>query len=254
MEKRANLRLLMMILIPFILVLAPLLIGQWYGLYQSRIIPDLQRVPVGSITGAAFALLAFLLAFTFQIAASRFDARKKLLLDEVTNIRSAYLRAEFLMEPFITNMRKLLVEYVDIRVELATDISKLDFARSRSKQILDNLWTETAKLTLTTLSPAIFSLFATSVNNLVDNFNQRITLSFEYRIPPIVFWSLFFVNFFCMLLLGFQFGLSGKGNLMILLLLALTFSTVMFLILILDNPRLSRLNQKPLLTLRDQLK
>lgn len=254
MEKRFSFRLLARILIPFILVLAPLLIGQWYGLYQGRLIPDLQRVPIGSITGAAFALLAFLLAFTFQIAASRFEARKKLFLDEVTNIRSTYLRAEFLMEPFITNMRKLLVEYVDIRVELATDLSKIDYARSRSKQILDNLWSETAKLTQTTLSPAIFSLFATSVNNLVDNFNHRITLSFEYRIPPLVFRALFFVSFFCMLLLGFQFGLSGKGSLMIFLLLALTFSTVMFLILVLDNPVLSRLNQKPLLTLKDQLK
>jgi hypothetical protein len=55
-------------------------------------------------------------------------------------------------------------------------------------------------------------------------------------------------------LLGFQFGLSGKGSLMIFLLLALAFSTVMFLILVLDNPALSRLNQKPLLTLKDQLK
>jgi hypothetical protein len=253
MKKRADLRVLMMIIIPFILVLAPLLIGQWYGIYRSALVPDLQRVPVGSITGAAFALLAFLLAFTFQIAASRFDARKKLLLDEITNIRSTYLRAEFLMEPFITNMRKYLVEYVNIRVEIVTDLSKLDYAISRSRQILDNLWMETAKMTQTNLSPAIFSLFATSVNNLVDNFNQRITLSFEYRIPPLVFWALFFVTFFCMLLLGFQFGLSGKGNFIIFLLLTLIFSTVMFLILVLDNPKLSRLNQKPLLTLKDQL-
>ena len=254
MKKRFNFRLLVRILIPFILVLAPLLIGQWYGINQSKLDPDLQRAPVGSITGAAFALLAFLLAFTFQIAASRFDARKKLFLDEVTNIRTTYLRAEFLMEPFITNLRKLIVEYVNLRVDIASDLSKLDYAISRSSEILKILWSETAKLTQTTLSPAIFSLFATSVNNLVDNYNQRITMSFEYRIPPLVYWALFFVTFFCMLLLGFQFGLSGKVNLMISLLLALIFSTVIFLILVLDNPRLSRLNQKPLLTLKDQLK
>ena len=125
---------------------------------------------------------------------------------------------------------------------------------SRSSQILDSLWNETAKLTKTTLSPAIFSLFATSVNNLYDNYNQRITMSLEYRIPTIVFWALFFVTFFCMLALGYQFGISGKGNFKIFLLLALTFSTVMFLILVLDNPTLSRLNQKPLLALQHQLK
>jgi hypothetical protein len=209
---------------------------------------------VGSVTGAAFGLLAFLLAFTFQIAANRYDARKKLLLDEVTNIRTTYLRAEFLPEPFLTDTRKLIGEYVHIRVELSGDLSKLDYVMSCSQQILDSLWNETAQLPKTNLSPAIFSLFATSVNNLVDNFNQRVTINLEYRIPPIVFWVLFFVTFFCMLVLGYQFGISGKGNFKIFVILALTFSAVMFLILVLDNPKLSRLNQKPLLTLQGQLK
>ena len=240
MEKRAYLRLVVMILIPFILVLTPLLIGQWYGTNQSHIVPDLQRAPVGSITGAAFALLAFLLAFTFQIAATRFDARKKLFLDEITNIRTTYLRAEFLPEPFLTDTRKLIVEYVNLRVELITDISKLDYVMSRSCQILDSLWKETAKLTETTLSPAIFSLFVSSVNNLFDNYNQRITLTIEYRIPKIVFRALFFVTFFCMIAIGYQFGITGKGNFMIFILLAFIFSTVIFLIL---NTRQSKLVQ-----------
>jgi ABC-type multidrug transport system fused ATPase/permease subunit len=254
MEIRSTLHIAWLIFIPFLLVLAPMLIGQRYGINQSKKVPDLQRTPVGSVTGAAFGLLAFLLAFTFQIAANRYDARKKLLLDEVTNIRTTYLRAEFLPEPFLTDTRKLIGEYVHIRVELSGDLSKLDYVMSRSQQILDSLWNETAQLPKTNLSPAIFSLFATSVNNLVDNFNQRVTINLEYRIPPIVFWVLFFVTFFCMLVLGYQFGISGKGNFKIFVILALTFSAVMFLILVLDNPKLSRLNQKPLLTLQGQLK
>jgi hypothetical protein len=254
MEIPLVLRLFGMIFIPFLLVLTPIMLGQRYGINQSKKLPDLQRTPVGSVTGAAFALLAFLLAFTFQIAASRFDSRKKLLLDEVTNIRTTYLRAALIPEPFQTDTRKLLIEYVNLRVELNNNPSKLDYAMSGSSQILDSLWNKTTKLTRTNLSPAIFSLFATSVNNLVDNYNQRITMTFEYRIPVVVFWSLFFVTFFCMLLLGYQFGISGRGNFKIFSLLALTFSTVMFLILILDNPGFSKLNQKPLLTLQHQLK
>jgi hypothetical protein len=254
MEIRSTLHLVWFILIPFILVLAPMLIGQYYGINQSRKVPDLQRTPVGSVTGAAFGLLAFLLAFTFQIAASRYDARKKLFLDEVTNIRTTYLRAELLPEPFLTDTRKLITEYVNIRVDLSGDLSQLDYFMTRSEQILDSLWNKTSQLPKTNLSPAIFSLFASSVNTLVDNYNQRVTINLEYRIPPIIFWVLFFVTFFCMLVLGFQFGISGKGNIKIFALLALTFSAVMFLILVLDNPRLSRLNQKPLLTLQHQLK
>ena len=254
MEIPVILRLLGMILIPFLLVIIPLTLGQRYGINQGKKFPDLQRTPIGSITGAAFALLAFLLAFTFQIAATRYDARKKLLLDEVTNTRTTYLRAALIPEPFQTDARKLLVEYVNLRVELSKDPSKLNQVMSGSSQILDSLWSITTKLTRTTLSPEIFSLFATSVNNLVDNYNHRVTMTLEYRIPAVVFWSLFFVTFFCMLLLGYQFGISGRGNLKIFVVLALTFATVMFLILILDNPGFSKLNHKPIITLQHQLK
>jgi len=254
MKIRFALRLVGMIIIPFLLVLAPMLIGQRYGIIQSEIVPDLQRVPVGSVTGASFALLAFLLAFTFQIAANRFEARKKLFLDEVTNIRTTYLRAELLPEPFPTEIRKLIVEYVNLRIELLGDLSQIGHAMSRSSQILESLWNKTTQLTKTDLSPAIFSLFASSLNNVIDNYNHRITWTMEYRIPPMIFWALFFVTFFCMLVIGYQFGVSGKGDFWVFILLALIFATVIFLILVLDNPRLSRLNQKPLLTLRNQIK
>lgn len=254
MRKRVYLHLLLMTLIPFILVLAPLILGQWYGINQSNLVSDLQRIPVGSITGASFALLAFLLAFTFQIASSRFEARKKLFLDEVTNIRTTYLRAELMPEQFCTETKKLIVEYINLRVSLITDLSRLDYSISHSGQILDTLWHETAKLTKTNLIPPFFPLFAQSLNNLIDNYNQRITMTLEYRIPKIVFWALFFVTFFCMLSLGFQFGIAGKGHIIIFLLLALIISTVILLILALDNPKFSRLNPKPLLALQNQLK
>jgi ABC-type multidrug transport system fused ATPase/permease subunit len=254
MKIRFALRLAGMIIIPFLLVLAPMLIGQRYGIIQSEIVPDLQRLPVGSVTGASFALLAFLLAFTFQIAANRFEARKKLFLDEVTNIRTTYLRAELLPEPFLTEIRKLIVEYVNLRVELHSDISQIGYAMTRSGQILESLWKKTTQLTKTDLSPAIFSLFASSLNNVIDNYNHRITWTIQYRIPPMIFWVLFFVTFFCMLVIGYQFGVSGKGDFWVFILLALIFATVIFLILVLDNPRLSRLNQKPLLTLQRQIK
>jgi len=177
-----------------------------------------------------------------------------LFLDEVTNIRTTYLRAELLPEPFLTEIRKLIVEYVNLRIELLGDLSQIGHAMSRSSQILESLWNKTTQLTKTDLSPAIFSLFASSLNNVIDNYNHRITWTMEYRIPPMIFWALFFVTFFCMLVIGYQFGVSGKGDFWVFILLALIFATVIFLILVLDNPRLSRLNQKPLLTLRNQIK
>ena len=60
-----------MFLIPFLIILGPILIGQRYGKWRIKSYPDLQNASVGSVVGAAFGLLAFMLAFTFQIAAGR---------------------------------------------------------------------------------------------------------------------------------------------------------------------------------------
>jgi hypothetical protein len=244
-----------MFLIPLMVVLIPIFIGQRYGIYRKKKSKDLQDSPVGTVVGAAFGLLAFMLAFTFQIAANRYDSRKQLLLDEVTNIRTTSLRAGLIPEPIRSEAKKLLVEYVDLRIDLSSDLLKLDSALLRSQQILDKLWNFAETLAAQDRSSEVYALFTSSINDLVDNYNQRITMTLEYRIPPLILWILFIIAFISMLTLGYQFGISGKGSFRINLLLAFIFSVVMFLILALDRPEtgLAKINQKPMLTLQKQL-
>src|SRR5438045_9492637 len=54
--------------------------------------------PIGSVVGATLALLAFLLTFTFGIAANRFELRRSLLLEEVNAIGTTDLRAGLIPE------------------------------------------------------------------------------------------------------------------------------------------------------------
>lgn len=241
--------------IPFFVVLIPTIIGHRFGIYRRKYQDELQHAPVGTIVGSAFALLAFMLAFTFQIATSRYDARKQLLLDEVTNIRTTYLRAGLLKEPMSTGAKNLLLEYIDIRAELARDTSTLLAAISSSEQILNKLWDYAEELADEDRSSEVYALFTQSINDLYDNYNQRITMTFEYRIPPLVMWILLIIAFFTMFTIGYQFGISGKGSFRINVFLAIIFGVVMFLISSLDRPEkgLARLNQKPILSLQKQL-
>jgi hypothetical protein len=55
-----------------------------------------KEVSVSAMVGATLGLLAFLLAFTFGMVASRFEVRRQVLLDEVNAIGTAYLRAALL--------------------------------------------------------------------------------------------------------------------------------------------------------------
>lgn len=242
-------------LIPLLSVLIALYLGQRYGIYSIKKSPELQQSAVGSVVGAIFGLLAFVLAFTFQIAANHYDSRKSMLLEEVTNIRTTYLRSGLIDEPICSDTKKLLVDYVDQRVELTRDFSKLGLVLSRSQQILDSLWSYAELLAKRDRSSEVYALYTTSVNDLVDNYNQRVTLAIEYRIPVAVFYVLYVILFFSMFVLGYQFGISGKGSFKINILMAIVFAVVMFLITALDRPEigLAKINQKPMLTLQNQL-
>jgi len=158
----------LMFLIPFIAVLVPILLGQRYGIYRKKKTEEAQHAPVGSVVGTAFGLLAFMLAITFQIAANRYDKRKELLLEEVTNIRTGYLRAGLIPEPYRSNTKKFLIEYVDLRVDLANDLSTLNIGLSRSQQILDSLWKYTEALAEQDRSSEVYALYTTSVNDMID--------------------------------------------------------------------------------------
>jgi len=244
-----------MFIIPLFAVLIPIFIGQRYGVYRSKKTPEADSAAVGTIVSAAMGLLAFLLAFTFQIAVNRYSDRKEMLINEVTTIRTAYLRSGLVPEPFRSETRKYLFEYTDQRVELAKDISKLDKTVARTEQILDTLWNYSERIADQDRSSEAYSLYISSVNDLVEKYNQRVTISLEYRIPESVLYTLCVITFLSMFTLGYQIGLSGRASSKLSVLLGIIFAIIIFLILALDRPELglTRLNQKPMLKLQQQL-
>lgn len=244
-----------MFILPLVAVIVPFFLGQRYGVYYRRRQQEISHVSLGSVVGAAFGLVAFMLAFTFQMAASRYAGRKALLMEEVKDIRTAYLRAGLIPEPYRSNTRKQLIEYVNLRANLRPDLSKIDSAIARSEEILDTLWNYTEELATLDRNSEVYALYTTTVNDLVNAYHERIVTVFVYRIPRAILTVLFIIGFISMLILGYQFGVSEKGNLWINVLLALLFAVVMFLIFGLDRPETGMVpvNQKPLLNLQKQL-
>jgi hypothetical protein len=244
-----------MFLLPFLTVLSALFIGKQYGQSLIKKSPELPRVAITTSVSAILSLLTFMLAFTFQIASHHYDMRKTLILEEVSDIRTIYLRTELLKEPVRSDTKKLLTEYVNLWVDLTKDPSKIDIAISRSQQILDLLWNQVKATPDIDRCSVEFSLYSTSITNLVDGFNKRITLFLSSRIPFAVLLVLYVGSFLSMMALGYQFGISGKGGIRVSLLLAFILAMVIFLILALDHPetRLVKINQKPIITLQEQL-
>ena len=81
---------------------------------QRRAVTDTEAavVGVGVLDGAVFALLGLLIAFTFYGAASRFDTRRQLAVEEANAIGTAYFRLDILPPDAQPALREKFRRYV----------------------------------------------------------------------------------------------------------------------------------------------
>jgi hypothetical protein len=211
---------------------------------------------VGTILGASLGLLAFFLAFTFNMAGSRYDARKQLVLDETNAIETTYLRAKLLPKPYRTEIQELLREYVDVRVQVQT--GKMEIIKQaivKSEELHNQLWSKVVTLTENSNYSGITTLFIRSLNEVFDLHTKRVNAGLYNRIPISIFATLYFVAFLAMAMMGYQAGLSGRRSPIAGLVLILTFAIVLTLIIDLERPRqeIFSVSQQTIVDLKDKL-
>ncbi|UCD66995.1 MAG: hypothetical protein JSW48_08900 [Betaproteobacteria bacterium] len=193
---------------------------------------------LGPMVGGVLAMLAFVLAFTFAIAAGQHDLRKQNVLREANAVGTAYLRADLLDEPQRTEVKRLLREYVDIRVQAAKG-ENLDFALTRSVELHQLLWVQV--LGAKTNPAPMISLVIQSINDVIDMHETRVTAVLHNRIPRSIWFALFVISALTMTTIGIQIGTIGKRRLIAIVPLILAFSVLATLVVDLDRPLQGRI-------------
>jgi hypothetical protein len=215
------------------------------------------ETPVVSIAGATLGLLAFMLAFTFGMAESRYEARRVLVIDEANAIGTTYLRAGYLPEPQRSKIRGLLREYVTVRVEgvEGAKSGKIAAAIARSEELQGQLWTETVALAEKTPGSIVAGLFIQSLNEVIDLHTKRVMAGTQSRIPGIVWVGLSLVSILAMAAMGYQEGLDGKRSPVATITLVLAFSAVFLLVADLDRPHEGwlKVSQQATMDLREKI-
>ena len=156
-------------------------------------------------------LLAFMLAFTFGLAASRFDVRRGLVIDEANAIGTTYLRAGLLPEPHRSDVRSLLREYVDVRLE-AVQPGKLSQSIGRSEELHARLWAHAVAVGEKNPGSIVVGLFIASLNEVIDLHAKRLALGVRNRIPGTIWAALYFVAIIGTSVMGYHAGLAGSGR------------------------------------------
>lgn len=236
-----------------VLVLAAVEVGFRIGRWRSQRSEHEPETPVGAIVGATLGLLAFLLAFTFGLASSRYDMRRELVLDEANAIGTTYLRAGLVPEPQRTTIRGLLRQYIDLRLD-AVDPEKQVAAIAKSEELQSQLWAQAVVVAEKNPTP-ISGLFIQSLNEVIDLHAKRITLAMRNRIPVTIWAALYAAAILAMTGVGFHAGLSGTNRTMATLILALAFTLVLCLVADLDRPQegLLKVSQQAMIDLRNSL-
>lgn len=192
-----------------------------------------KETPVGAMVGSILALFAFMLAFTFGMAGSRFESRREVVLDEANAIGTTYLRTRLLHEPQRSASAKMLREYVDVRVRGVQD-GKPQEAIARSEELQELLWVEAIKAVETNPGP-ITGLYIQSLNEMIDLHAKRVQVGLRSRIPATIWVGLFALALLGMASVGYQAGLSATQRSPAMLGLVLAFASVLFLIADLDR-------------------
>jgi hypothetical protein len=179
------------------------------------------------------------------------------VLDEANAIGTVYLRAGYLPEPAASQTRELLRQYVPLRIN-TSDSVLLQANFDRSSQIQTQLWSIAEPLARTPAAapaPPLVALYISSLNDLIDLGETRVTAIVYARVPETVILLLFFGAALILGMVGYNAGLLRRRSLVTAVVLVIVLGAVLTLVIDLDRPRegFLQVSQQPLIDVGKQI-
>jgi hypothetical protein len=208
--------------------------GFRFGKWRHARRKDEKESPVAAMVASVLGLLAFMLAFTFGLAASRFDARRQAVLEEANSIGTTYLRTQLLPEPHRTESAKLLREYTKLRTQ-GFNHGNIHGIMERSDELHQALWKHAIEAAEKDPHSITTGLFLQSLNETIDLHAKRLFVGLRSRVPMTIWLTLWSLTFIGMFSVGYQTGLSGTRRSPEMPILSFAFAVVLLLIVDLDR-------------------
>jgi hypothetical protein len=248
-----NLPIWLLLLLTTSLILIAIEFGFRIGFSAHRRSEEEKEAPVSAISAAILGLLAFILAFTFDIVSERYDHRKELVRDEANAIRTSWMRSDFLPDNDIQKAKELLKKYVENRLIIVDKVSinLMSDKLKESERIQNQLWDMAVNNAKKDMNSDVAALYIESLNEIVEIHRLRIAVGLQMRIPFGIWVVLYALIISGMFSIGYQTAISGSRRSWVKPILAVSFSLVITLIAALDNPSSGYLpvSQQPLIEL-----
>ncbi|HEX5164550.1 MAG TPA: hypothetical protein VFV93_04070 [Thermomicrobiales bacterium] len=248
----------LLFVITTLLVAGTIELGYLAGKRAHRRSEDEKESPVSAIAGTVLALLAFILAFSFSIVTDRYDARKALVREQAASIRTAYKSSDFLPPELRDESQELYREFIALVVTAGTTGQagdELAETVARLRDIQEQLWDLAVENVERGDTTDISSFYVQSVDEMRNVTALRVAVAVQSRMPPRLMIVLYVLVGLGMFAVGYQTAIAASRRTWMMLLLALSFSIVMTLIAVLDNPErgVIGVSQQPLIDLQKQM-
>lgn len=249
--------LLFTYLLTVLLILVAIGSGYYIGTFNLKQRKAQKAPSLGSVIGAMLGLLGFILALTFSMVSSRYDARKALVLEEANAIGTAYLRTDFLEEPIKSQSQALFKKYIDNKAAYdKTNYKVIEDVLVEGEKLQDQLWALALSSSPESKNTEPYALYIDSLNEVIDIHILRYTQGIQYRLPKIVWFLLYGITALSMFAVGYEFGINESGSVLGSVLLAMMFAAIVMIISDLDRAyrsSLVKVSQQPILDLQKKI-
>lgn len=219
---------------------------------QTRL-SDQERFQLFGVQASLLGLLALLLGFSFAMGQTRYDVRRRLVVDEANAIATSRLRTFAVSEPTGSEMRVLLDAYVESRLIIVRTRSEPEIkaAIAESERLQREVWSRAASLAKADPRSIPVGLLLQSLNEMIDLHTSRLGAA-RNHIPPTVLAALIIIAIAAMGWVGASFGSVGRSGTATTLILSALIALVVAMIVDLDQPRsgIVRVSQLPLVDLQ----
>lgn len=229
-------------------------IGYRYALRTSDATSERIQSHVATVEGALLGLLALLLGFAFAMAMSRYDARKQVVLEEVNDLETTFLRAHLLPISQSGDCVAMLNEYLESRIaylRAGADAGKIAEAQGWSRRLQGRLWSAALKAARENPDEVTSGYFVESLNHLIDDHTKR-TIAMENHVPEVIYILLILVAALTIAVTGYSSGLRRRRLRALRVILILLVTATLTVIIDLDRPRrgLIRIGEEGLVRLQ----
>ena len=221
------------------------------------------RPSTGAVEGAVFALVGLLLAFTFTAAASRFEARRALIVRETNAIGTAWLRLDLLdaeQTGGTEEIRRAFADYVEARVlghQRVADVESALATLARADALQQAIWRDSLVAARQVPQPYVATLVLPALNEMFDSATARV-IAVQTHLPTPILVLLGGLAVLTAVLAGHSMASRGPRNWFHAIIFAGSMSIAVYTILDLEYPRfgLIRVDEadQPMIELRDSIR